>query len=268
MQIGGATSYPALTANLPPARPLASAVSPDVSPDITRATQPPVTAGQPLADEQSTSLREEADKPDDASPSSDKTTSDKATLDKAKSAKGEPSPEQQRLEQLEITQLASRDQEVRTHEQAHAAVGGRYAGAPSYTYERGPDGKRYAIAGEVGIDAGAVANDPEATLRKMEVVIRAALAPAEPSAQDRQVAAQAQISMVEARVQLAQQQRNEALAASEARAEKLNEDEESSVEAEQTAASAQQDQPPPTNLDLYKQFSGLQEPTPVVDLVA
>lgn len=258
MQIGGATSYSAPAANLLPVRPLSPAVSPDVPPDITRAAQAPTKAAQPLAVEQSASARDEADKPDDAS----------ANSDKAQSAKSEASPQQQRLEQLEITKLASRDQEVRTHEQAHAAVGGRYASAPSYTYERGPDGKRYAIAGEVGIDAGAVPNDPEATLRKMEVVIRAALAPAEPSAQDRQVAAQAQVSMVEARVQLAQQQRDEAQAASETRAEALKKDEEAPVEAEQTAASAQQDQPPPANLDLYKEFSGLQKPTPVVDLVA
>lgn len=114
---------------------------------------------------------------------------------------------QQRVEQAEVAALARTDQEVRTHEQAHAAVGGAYAGSPSYTYTRGPDGKRYAVAGEVSIDTGSVPGDPEATLRKMQVVIRAALAPAEPSAQDRQVASQAQIKLAEARVELAAQQR-------------------------------------------------------------
>ena len=257
MQIGGATSYPAPAATLLPARSLASNVSPDVSPDITRAVQAPVTAGQPLADEQSASAREEADKPADAS----------ANSDTSKSPEGEPSPQQQRSEQLEIAKLVSRDQEVRTHEQAHAAVGGRYAGAPSYTYERGPDGKRYAIGGEVGIDTGAVPNNPEATLSKMELVIRAALAPAEPSAQDRQVAAQAQVKMAEARVQLAQQQRTEAQAAIDARAEQRKEDEKP-AEDDKSAAATQQDQPPPPSLDLYKQLSGLQAPAPVVDLVA
>jgi hypothetical protein len=259
MQIGGATSYPAPAANLLPARPLASSVSLDVSPDITRAAQAPITAAQPLADEQSASAREEADKPADSS----------ANPDKAKSREGEPSPQQQRLEQLEIAKLVSRDQEVRTHEQAHAAVGGRYAGAPSYTYERGPDGKRYAVGGEVGIDTSPIPNDPEATLRKMEVVIRAALAPAEPSAQDRQVAAQAQAQMAEARAQLAQQQRSEAQAASEARAEQRKKAEEEKPEEEETSTTAvQQDLPPPPSLDLYKQLSGLQAPAPVVDLVA
>ena len=259
MQIVGATSYPAPAANLLPARPLASNISPDVSPDITRAAQAPIVAAQPLADEQSASAREEADKPADTS----------ANPDKAKSRDGESSPQQQRLEQLEIAKLVSRDQEVRTHEQAHAAVGGRYAGAPSYTYERGPDGKRYAVGGEVGIDTSPIPNDPEATLRKMEVVIRAALAPAEPSAQDRQVAAQAQAQMAEARAQLAQQQRSEASTASEARAERREKaDEEPPVEEKESAAPAQQDLPPPPSLDLYRQLSGLQTPTPVVDLVA
>lgn len=258
MQIGGATSYPAPAATLLPARTLASNISPDVSPDITRAAQSPVAAAQPLADEQSASAREEADKPADAS----------TTSENAKSRGGEPSPQQQRLEQLEIAQLVSRDQEVRTHEQAHAAVGGRYAGTPSYTYERGPDGKRYAVGGEVGIDTSPIPNDPEATLRKMEVVIRAALAPAEPSAQDRQVAAQAQLQMAEARVELAQQQRSEAQAASEARSEQRQADEEATAEEDKSAAPVQQDRPPPPSLDLYKQLSGLQEPAPVVDLVA
>ncbi|MDO9620206.1 MAG: putative metalloprotease CJM1_0395 family protein [Pseudomonas sp.] len=230
-----------------------------MSPDITRAAQAPITASQPLADEQSASAREEADKPADAS----------ANSDKSKTAEGEPSPQQQRLEQLEVTKLVSRDQEVRTHEQAHAAIGGRYAGAPSYTYERGPDGKRYAVGGEVGIDTSPIPSDPEATLRKMEVVIRAALAPAEPSAQDRQVAAQAQAQMAEARALLAQQQRSEAEAASEARAEQRKKaEEEKPEEEEKSTAPVQQDRPPPPSLDLYKQLSGLQAPAPVVDLVA
>lgn len=259
MQIGGATSYPAPAATLLPARPLASNISPDVSPDITRAAQAPVTAAQALADEQSVSAREEADKPADAS----------ANADNTQGREGQPSPQQQRLEQLEIAKLVSRDQEVRTHEQAHAAVGGRYAGAPSYTYERGPDGKRYAVGGEVGIDTSPIPNDPEATLRKMEVVIRAALAPAEPSVQDRQVAAQAQAQMAEARAQLAQQQLGEAQAAREARAEQRKKaDEEKPAEEEKSTAPVQQDQPPPPSLDLYRQLSGLQAPAPVVDLLA
>jgi hypothetical protein len=258
MQIGGATFYPAPAANLLPARSLASSVSPDISPDITRTAQSPVTPTQPLADEQSSSAREDADKPADTSKSPIKSIS----------AEGESSLQQQRLEQLEITKRVTRDQDVRTHEQAHAAVGGQYAGAPTYAYERGPDGKRYAVGGEVGIDAGPIANDPEATLRKMEVVIRAALAPAEPSAQDRQVAAQAQAQMSEARIALAQQQRSEVQAASEARTGTRSEDESQSSNDEEETALAPQDRSPRPNLDLYKQLGDLQEPIQVVDLVA
>ncbi|WP_439887286.1 putative metalloprotease CJM1_0395 family protein [Pseudomonas sp. MBLB4123] len=109
---------------------------------------------------------------------------------------------QQRQDQQRLAELASRDRDVRAHEQAHAAVGGPYAGAPSYSYSRGPDGRLYAAAGEVAIDLAVVANDPAATVRKMEVVVRAALAPAEPSAQDLRVAAQAQAQMVQARAEL------------------------------------------------------------------
>lgn len=107
---------------------------------------------------------------------------------------------EQELEQIKI--LAARDAEVRTHEQAHANAGGSLAGAPSYTYERGPNGQRYAVGGEVSIDVSPVAGDPEATIRKMEKVRRAALAPAEPSPQDRSVAATASQQAAQARSEL------------------------------------------------------------------
>ncbi len=106
-------------------------------------------------------------------------------------------------EQAEIRELAARDREVRTHEQAHMSVGGQYAGSVSYTYERGPDGRMYAVGGEVPIDTAPVAGDPQATIDKMEQVRRAALAPAEPSSQDRSVAAQAAQLIAQARAELA-----------------------------------------------------------------
>lgn len=95
-------------------------------------------------------------------------------------------------EQAQVEQLKARDTEVRTHEQAHLAAAGPYArGGPSYTYQKGPDGKRYAIGGEVGIDTSPVEGDPEATVAKARVIRSAAVAPAEPSSQDRAVAAAA-----------------------------------------------------------------------------
>jgi hypothetical protein len=97
--------------------------------------------------------------------------------------------ELQELQEIEI--LAARDREVRAHEQAHASVAGQYAGSPTYTYQRGPDGVSYAVGGEVSIDTSAIPGDPEATIRKAQQLQRAASAPADPSGQDRQVAAQA-----------------------------------------------------------------------------
>lgn len=108
-------------------------------------------------------------------------------------------------QELEISRdLAERDREVRAHEQAHASIGGQYASAPSYTYERGPDGRMYAVAGEVKIDTSPVPNDPEATLEKAEVIQRAALSVAEPSSADRAVAADARAMAAEARTQILQ----------------------------------------------------------------
>lgn len=113
--------------------------------------------------------------------------------------------EQELQEQRQINELATRDREVRAHEQAHASVGGQYAGSPTYSFERGPNGVNYAVGGEVSIDTSPVPNDPEATLRKAQVIRAAASAPAEPSPQDRRVAAQAASLENEARAQLAAQ---------------------------------------------------------------
>lgn len=95
-------------------------------------------------------------------------------------------------EQNLLEQLKQRDTEVRAHEQAHMAAGGGYiTSGASYSYQTGPDGRRYAIGGEVGIDTAMNADDPEGNLIKARAIIRAALAPAEPSSQDVRVAASA-----------------------------------------------------------------------------
>ena len=107
--------------------------------------------------------------------------------------------------QQNVRQLAARDVEVRAHEQAHAAVGGAHAGAPNYQFTEGPNGVRYATGGHVNIDVGAVSGDPAATLRKMQTVARAALAPAQPSSADRAVAAKANAQAAQARAELTQQ---------------------------------------------------------------
>ncbi len=112
-------------------------------------------------------------------------------------------------EEQQVQELKQTDREVRAHEAAHKTVGGPYAGAVTFETTTGPDGREYAIAGEVQIDASPIPNNPEATIRKMDVVIRAALAPAEPSSQDKAVAAQAQQTRIQARQEAAKLRQEE-----------------------------------------------------------
>lgn len=105
-------------------------------------------------------------------------------------------------DQQKVEELQKIDRKVRTHEAAHMAAGGQYIrGSATYTYETGPDGKQYAVGGEVSIDLSPVGGDPKATVRKMEKVEAAALAPADPSPEDRAVAAQAAREAAEAEQQ-------------------------------------------------------------------
>lgn len=106
-------------------------------------------------------------------------------------------------EQHELDRLIAGDAEIRRHEEAHlAAAGSLTVSGPHYEYVTGPDGKRYAVAGEVNIDSAPVSGDPEATITKMQQVRRAALAPAEPSNADRAVARKAMAQEQEARREL------------------------------------------------------------------
>lgn len=91
-------------------------------------------------------------------------------------------------EQQIVNELQQRDREVRSHEMAHASAGGATTGAPSYSFETGPDGKKYAVEGEVSVDLSPVQGNPRATIAKMQKVYNAALAPANPSIQDTRVA--------------------------------------------------------------------------------
>ena len=106
-------------------------------------------------------------------------------------------------EARQIAQLQQIDQQVRQHERAHIAAGGNLVlGAPTFQYVTGPNGRRYAVGGEVRIDTSPVEGDPEATLLKAQQIRRAALAPATPSAQDRSVAAKASSLESQARQEL------------------------------------------------------------------
>ncbi|QPJ62346.1 MAG: hypothetical protein G3M70_10895 [Candidatus Nitronauta litoralis] len=130
-----------------------------------------------------------------------------AAATRPRGADGQPVTEE---EARIIQQLQTTDREVRAHEQAHKAAAGPYAvGGPTYEYTTGPDGKRYATGGEVKIDTAPVPDNPEATIRKAQTIKRAALAPAEPSAQDRQVAAKATQLETRARQQIQEERREE-----------------------------------------------------------
>lgn len=107
------------------------------------------------------------------------------------------------IEAAEVAKLSKRDAEVKSHEQAHASVGGSYAQSPSFSYEKGPDGRRYAVDGEVQIDVSVVNGDAQATLNKMMKVYAAAMAPVQPSMADIRVAADALQKMNAARDELA-----------------------------------------------------------------
>ena len=112
--------------------------------------------------------------------------SDKASNTSATSTQ---TPRELTLEQRrQVSELKQIDRAVRDHEQAHIAAGhGVITSGPNYSFTYGPDGKQYAIGGEVGIDTSPE-SEPEANIGKGQRVQSAALAPAEPSPQDYRVA--------------------------------------------------------------------------------
>ena len=113
-------------------------------------------------------------------------------------------------DQRVIAELRQRDREVRAHEMAHLLAAGPHArGGPQYTYEIGPDGKRYAVEGAVPIDVRPVPGDPQATLQKAITLRRAALAPAHPSGVDMAIAAKAAAMLAKARHELLSLRREE-----------------------------------------------------------
>ncbi|MCB1890041.1 MAG: hypothetical protein KDH20_20720 [Rhodocyclaceae bacterium] len=106
-------------------------------------------------------------------------------------------------EQKVVRELEARDREVRAHEAAHMRAGGDLVrGSASFSYQRGPDGQQYAVGGEVSIDTSA-GSTPAETIAKAQRIRAAALAPAEPSSTDMQVAAEASRMAAQARAEQA-----------------------------------------------------------------
>jgi hypothetical protein len=118
-----------------------------------------------------------------------------------------------------IQKLAQRDRQVRAHEAAHLGAAGRFArSGANFTFQRGPNGVSYAIGGEVSLDTS-TPSDPQVALSKAEIIRRAALAPIDPSSQDRIVAGQATQMAVQARAAITSERTEEAAEALGAREE-------------------------------------------------
>lgn len=133
-------------------------------------------------------------------------TNETDTNQKSEDSTQELTPE----EEQQVSELQARDTEVRAHEAAHiAAAGGLAVGGASFTYQRGPDGRHYAIGGEVAIDTSP-GKTPEETISKMQKVKASATAPADPSAQDMKVASTAAMLEMQARMEQIEQNSKEA----------------------------------------------------------
>lgn len=138
-------------------------------------------------------------------PSVDGKTEQPAEPGLSKPSLSKQDPAKAAQDQKRIEELKKIDSNVRAHEQAHlAAAGGLAMSGASFTYTRGPDGRQYAVAGEVSIDVSP-GKTPQETINKAERIKAAALAPADPSAQDRAVAGSAAQMEAQARQQLAQE---------------------------------------------------------------
>jgi len=112
------------------------------------------------------------------------------------------------VEQRVVKELQARDSEVKAHEAAHQASGGGMTGAASYTYQQGPDGKMYAIGGEVSISMPS-GGSPQENLRNARQLAAAALAAGSPSPQDHAVASSARMMEMKALQQLQKQAQQE-----------------------------------------------------------
>lgn len=161
-----------------------------------RRVQEPGTSADPLQPGTSQETPSPTQAPQETAPDAANRTEKKAANGKA-----ELTPEQV----AQLTKLRARDREVRQHEAAHlAASGGLAVSGASFSYQKGPDGVNYAVGGEVQIDTSS-GRTPQESLERARTIQAAALAPAQPSGQDKAVAAAAQKMELQARAELAQQ---------------------------------------------------------------
>ena len=102
--------------------------------------------------------------------------------------------------------LKDRDSAVKQHEAAHLIAGTGVTSGLTYTYQQGADGSSYAIGGEVTLSMQEGAT-PEETIQRAQKMRLAALAPADPSAQDQDLAIMAMKMEAQAREERAEKQK-------------------------------------------------------------
>ena len=144
------------------------------------------------------------------SPSGKPDQADGALRAQARPAQHQPDQKLTPKELAVVQELKSIDQSVRAHESAHMAAGAGMTSGATFTYQRGPDGGNYAVGGEVRIhNSGGLT--PEEALQKARQLRAAALAPADPSGQDRAVAAAATATEQEAIAEIIKLKADEAV---------------------------------------------------------
>jgi len=192
---------------------LANAITPFAATEKSEVTNPvnasPMPPVKPSEQADKPSIRDQKSAPQQKNSEAEAEDPESETDAAASEQKKPSSISTQGMSEQELAtlmQLKSRDREVRSHEQAHQSVGGQYAGSASFEYQTGPDGSRYAVGGEVPIRMPVADGAPAEKIRQADQIIRAALAPAEPSSQDRAVAMRAMQLKQEAQSELRQQQ--------------------------------------------------------------
>ncbi|MGB5866535.1 MAG: putative metalloprotease CJM1_0395 family protein [Arcobacteraceae bacterium] len=93
-----------------------------------------------------------------------------------------------------LEKFKNKDAQIRTHEQVHASIG--HTTSPiSYSYQQGPDGKMYAVGGNVRMDTS-IPDDPKAAAFKLDVLQKAASGPADTSGADNMIATQSNLNKI------------------------------------------------------------------------
>jgi len=244
MLIGGISSQTnAVQSNPRPAQELASPISVDAASKNTNVLEKQPGTFRPVSDTQKSAatgnysnrkVKEVAGKADEEERQTADSERDETAKDSGNAIRQQLTPEDLQI----IRELSVRDRQVRAHEQAHlAAAGGLAQGGASFSYQTGPDGQRYAVGGEVAISV-ASSSDPRENIANAQQLRRAALAPADPSAQDRSVAARAVAMQSEAQAALVTAQREETQAAVESRVQ-ANKDQTGAEKTSDTSSSNQ-----------------------------